>query len=157
MKLVVLSRVPDPDWLGLRKALWPEGSDADCQQEMAGFVSAPDRYGQFMVRSDDGRPLGLAEVSIRTDHVNGTRTNRVAFLEGLYVTPESRRQGVARALLVAVAAWAQARGCTELASDTQLDNTLSQTVHTRLGFEETERVVYFNMRLGPEDGDQEVG
>jgi len=157
MKLEALSLASDSDWLRLRKALWPEGSDAGYRQEMAAFVSAPDRYGQFMVRSDDGRPLGLAEVSVRTDHVNGTESNRVAFLEGLYVTPESRRQGVARALLVAVSAWARARGCTELASDTQLDNTLSQTVHTRLGFEETERVVYFNMRLGPEDGDQEVG
>ena len=47
-------------------------------------------------------------------------------------------------------AWAQARGCAELASDTQLENTLGQTMHSRLGFTETERVVYFNMALGTE-------
>jgi aminoglycoside 6'-N-acetyltransferase I len=54
---------------------------------------------------------------------------------------------VARALVQAVAGWAKRRGCHELASDTALENALSQIVHQRLGFEETERVVYFNMQL----------
>jgi aminoglycoside 6'-N-acetyltransferase I len=150
MKLVALTSVPNGDWLRLRKALWPDGSDAEFEEEMAGFVAAPDRYGQFMVTADDGTPIGLAEVSLRHDYVNGTETSPVAFLEGLYVAPNARRQGVARTMLLAVRAWAQARGCTELASDTQVENTLSQAVHARLGFTETERVVYFNMPLGPE-------
>jgi len=71
----------------------------------------------------------------------------VAFLEGLYVMPEARRQGAARALIDAVRAWARDRGCKELASDTALDNVVSQAAHTRLGFRETERVVYFNMPI----------
>jgi aminoglycoside 6'-N-acetyltransferase I len=149
MKLVPLVCVPNPDWLRLRKALWPDGSDAEYEEEMAQFVSDPDRYGQFMACADDGAPIGLAEVSVRTDYVNGTHTCPVAYLEGLYVVPEARGQGVARAMLVAVQAWAQARACTELASDTQLENTLSQAVHACLGFKETERVVYFHMALGP--------
>jgi aminoglycoside 6'-N-acetyltransferase I len=98
------------------------------------------------------RPLALAEVSLRHDYVNGTETSPVAFLEGLYVAPRARRQGVARTMLLAVRAWARARGCSELASDTQLENTLSQAVHARLGFTKTECVVYFNMPLGPETG-----
>lgn len=150
MKLVALTSVPNRDWLRLRKALWPDGSDAEFEEEMAGFVAAPDRYGQFMATADDGTPIGLAEVSLRHDYVNGTETSPVAFLEGLYVAPHARRQGVARTMLLAVRAWAQARGCTELASDTQVENTLSQAVHAQLGFTETERVVYFNMPLGPE-------
>lgn len=151
MKLVALAGVPDAAWLGLRKALWPDTSDAEHQEEMAAFVADPDRYGQFMAYADDGTPVGLAEVSVRTDYVNGTETSPVAFFEGLYVVPAARRQGVARALLREVRAWARARGCSELASDTQLENTLSQTVHSRLGFTETERVVYFRMALGPEN------
>ncbi len=39
------------------------------------------------------------------------------------------------------------RGDTELASDTLLENTMSQEVHARLGCSETERLVYFNMTL----------
>jgi len=149
MKLVALTSVPSPEWLRLRKALWPDGTDAAHEEEMAAFVAAPDRFAQFMACTDEGAPVGLAEVSLRSDHVNGTETSPVAFLEGLYVEPSARRQGVAGALLDGVRAWAQARGCRELASDTQLENAPSQAVHLRLGFTETERVVYFRMPLGP--------
>jgi aminoglycoside 6'-N-acetyltransferase I len=150
MKVVALTVAPNPDWLRLRKALWPDTSDAEHEVEMAQIAAAPERYGQFMACSDDGRPLGLAEVSIRSDYVNGTETSPVAFLEGLYVAPEARRRGIARSLLTAVIAWARARACTELASDTQLENSLSQSVHLGLGFVETERVVYFRKSLEPE-------
>ena len=39
-------------------------------------------------------------------------------------------------------------GCTELASDTQPENLVSQAVHAQLGFVETERAVFFSMSLG---------
>jgi len=147
MKILPLTTTPNSDWLVLRMALWPDGSCAEHEEEMAEFVANPERYGQFMASADDGTPLGLAEVSVRTDYVNGTETSPVAFLEGLYVEPAARRQGVARALLLSVKVWAEARGCTELASDAQVENTLSHTVHAQLGFTETERVVYFRMAL----------
>ncbi|HDB5287687.1 TPA: GNAT family N-acetyltransferase, partial [Staphylococcus aureus] len=132
-------------------ALWPGGSDAEHEQEMAEFIAEPDRFGQFIARSETGVPLGFAEVSVRSDYVNGTESSPVAFLEGLYVVPTARNRGLARRLLQEVRAWALARNCAELASDTQLENTVSQAVHSRLGFTETERVVYFNMALKPPD------
>lgn len=56
---------------------------------------------------------------------------------------------VARSLVLAVSEWAVAAGCTELASDTQPENLVSQAVHTQLGFVETERAVFFSKSLGP--------
>jgi aminoglycoside 6'-N-acetyltransferase I len=147
MKIEAITSLATADWLTLRKALWPDGSDAEHVEEMAEFLADPSRFGQFLARSEGGTPVGMAEVSIRSDYVNGTESSPVAFLEGLYVAPQARRTGVARALLQAVRTWALAHRCTELASDTQLENTLSQAVHARLGFIETERVVYFNMAL----------
>ena len=91
----------------------------------------------------DGSPIAFVEASKRADYVNGTNSSPVAFLEGLYVEPASRRQGVARALVAAVEAWALAQGCTELASDSPLENTAAHAAHRALGFAETERVVYF--------------
>ncbi len=147
MKTTAITSSQDAAWLKLRIALWPDASSVEHQEDMDDQVSSPDKYIQFLVRADDGRALGLAEASIRTDYVNGTGSSPVAFLEGLYVIPEGRRQGAARALVAAVRAWALDRGCKELASDTALDNVVSQAAHTRLGFNETERVVYFNMPI----------
>jgi aminoglycoside 6'-N-acetyltransferase I len=61
--------------------------------------------------------------------------------------PGSRRQGVARALVESVMEWALAQNCCELASDSLLENSAAHAVHRALGFEETERVVYFRREL----------
>ncbi len=58
-----------------------------------------------------------------------------------------RRQGVARSLCKAVAAWGRAAGCREFGSDALLDNVEGHAFHIASGFEETERVVYFRKSL----------
>jgi enamine deaminase RidA (YjgF/YER057c/UK114 family) len=148
VKVVRVTALPAPEWLALRSALWPHHPDVEHEAEMADFVAAPWRFAQFLAYDAGDRAVGLVEASIRHDYVNGTAGSPVAFLEGLYVEPASRRSGVARGLVETVANWARQRGCHELASDTQLENELSQRVHARLGFIETERVVYFVRQLG---------
>ncbi|KIT17812.1 Aminoglycoside N(6')-acetyltransferase type 1 [Jannaschia aquimarina] len=97
---------------------------------------------------DDGRgPFAFSEATLRRDHVNGCETSPVAFLEGIYVAPDHRREGVGALLLDAVRAWARERGCTELASDAHIDNIASHAFHRTLGFEETVRVVCFRTKL----------
>ena len=113
---------------------------------MAAFLAQPQRYVQF-VAYDAGKAVGLAEAAVRTDYVNGTETSPVAFLEGLYVVPDARGKGIGRSLVEAVARWGKERGCTELASDAALENAASHAMHRALGFEETERVVFFRRRL----------
>jgi len=148
-----LTSADDPDWLRLRTQLWPDSTTEEHRLEMATCLAESERCVQFIARSNGGEAMGFAEASIRTDHVNGTTSSPVAFLEGLYVAPGDRRQGAARSLVAAVADWARTQGCSELASDTDLDNTISRTAHARLGFRETERVVYFNMALEPQRPD----
>lgn len=131
----------DPDWLAMRLRLWPEGSAAEHACDMVDALAR----GHFVrVASDnDGVATGFVEASKRVDYVNGTSTSPVGFLEGLYVNPTARRNGIARALVEAVATWATAEGCRELASDSPLANVAAHAVHRSLGFAETERVVYF--------------
>ena len=145
----LLTSVDDADWLALRMELWPDGSKQEHLEEMASFLAQPERFAQFIVKTPGSRAAGFVEAAIRAAYVNGTRSSPVAFLEGLYVRFEARRKGVARSLVAAVSEWAIARGCVELASDTELANVLSQAVHERLGFAETERVVYFSKTLRP--------
>lgn len=151
MKLVQITSAFHPDWHALRIALWPHLGAAGHTAQMRSLAQAPGRHCASIAYADDGMAVGLAEVSLRVDYVNGTAGSPVAFLEGLYVVPAARRQGVARALLDSVKRWAQGLGCAELASDTPLSNLPSQAVHARLGFEETERVVFFKMALSPAD------
>lgn len=138
--------IGQPGWLALRKALWPGAADAEHLEEMRSFLAAPARYGQFIAYRD-AVPVAMAEVSVRQDYVNGTSGSPVAFLEGLYVVPGQRRTGIAAALVAAAAAWGAERACAEFASDAPLENVLSHAVHKALGFEETERVVYFRRSL----------
>jgi aminoglycoside 6'-N-acetyltransferase I len=134
-------------WQDFREARWTECPRNEHLAEMQSALALPDKYAQFLARGADGRAAGFVEASLRTDYVNGTDSSPVAFLEGIYVAPSYRRQGVGRLLVAAVAAWARARGCSELASDAPLDKLVSHAMHTALGFEETERVVYFRKLL----------
>lgn len=143
MVIHACSSVDARGWLELRRALWPEGSDAEHRAEMAFECRSPERFAAFVAYDDSGRAAGLVEVSLRHDYVNGTTTSPVGFLEGLYVVPAARRRGTARALVRGALDWAREKGCRELASDALLENEASHALHRALGFLETERVVYF--------------
>ena len=134
-------------WLDFRQALWPDCPRDEHLAEMQSALDLPDKYAQFLACGADGQAAGFVEASLRTDYVNGTDSSPVAFLEGIYVAPAYRRQGVGGLLVAAVASWARERGCSELASDAPLDNLASHAMHAALGFEETERVVYFRKPL----------
>lgn len=114
---------------------------------MAEHTAEPQRYAQFVAYAAPWQPIGFAEASVCTDYVNGTESSPVAFLEGIYAAPEFRRKGVAASLVSAVSSWALTVGCRELASDALLENEGSHSAHRALGFQETERVVYFHKAL----------
>lgn len=132
-------------WARLRERLWPDQRLDDLAAELDDWFEDP-RLAAFVAEDGEG-VCGFAEASLRSDYVNGTQTSPVAFLEGWYVAPSRRGQGVGRALIAAVEAWGRGRGCRELASDALLDHLDSQRAHEACGFEETERVVYFRRVL----------
>lgn len=137
-------------WLALRMALWPAERDEHLE-EMRELCAQAKRYAQFLAYSSLGEPQGLVEVALRSDYVNGTDSSPVGFLEGLYVDPAYRRQGIAAQLVAVAEKWCREQGCTEMASDALLENTVSHAMHGALGFEETERVVYFRKPLVKQD------
>jgi aminoglycoside 6'-N-acetyltransferase I len=74
---------------------------------------------------------------------NGCDSRPVAFLEGIWVKPEYRRQGAASRLVQYAEAFLAGRGFRELGSDALIDNRASHAAHLAWGFSETERVIYF--------------
>ncbi len=136
-----------PAWAQLRLGLWPDADDP--LEELA--ESLVDAEGAvFLACLAGGEAVGFAEVRLRHDYVNGTESSPVGFLEGWYVQPPWQGHAVGRALLAAVQAWTRAAGCSELASDSRMEDVQAHAAHRACGFEETERVVYFRMALDAE-------
>lgn len=111
------------------------------------LAAPPSKLVILLDVADVAKVRAFAEASVRQDFVNGCVTSPVAFLEGIYVRPEDRGSGIGRRLLSAVQSWALEQGCNELASDAHLENTESHAFHAAIGFEETERVVFFRKVL----------
>ncbi|GAC1040245.1 aminoglycoside 6'-N-acetyltransferase [Rhizobium sp. No.120] len=133
-------------WARLRVELWPHSSLEHHHAELA-QIRADENAAAFVAIDSAGHVVGFAEATLRHDYVNGCETSPVLFLEGIYMRPEDRRGGTARALCEAVAAWGRQAGCTEFASDALIDNLASHAFHAALGFVETRRVVYFRKLL----------
>ncbi len=137
-------------WLAMRVALYGEATPGARAAELAAEIDmmlARDDGTAFAAEAPDGTLVGLIELFERNVAESCT-TSPVAYVEGLWVAEGWRRAGLARRLVDAGIAWARARGRSEMASDVQLSNLLSQAVHEHLGFEETERLVTYRLPLG---------
>jgi aminoglycoside 6'-N-acetyltransferase I len=149
--IIARATAEDADaWLALRLALWPGDRRDEFAAEISRLLADPGDTVTFIARDESGEAVGFAEAALRHDYVNGCETSPVAFLEGIYTVPARRRQGIARLMVDAVADWGRQRGCTEFASDASTENLASQQMHARLGFAETQRVVYFRKMLNGE-------
>lgn len=133
-------------WVALRIALWPDEPPDSLREGVDALLGRGDAIN-LLCRAPTGEAIGFAEAMLRRDYVNGCETSPVAFLEGIYVAPAHQQSGIAREFCNRVADWARALGCTEFASDALLDNDASHAFHAAIGFEETDRVVYFRRLL----------
>ena len=106
-----------PVWESMRRHLWPDGAD-DHAPEIARFFAGTlqELSAVLVAETLDGDVVGFSELAIRLN-VAGLEGVRTGYVEGLYVTPEARSQGVALALLKASRSWARHERCTALASD----------------------------------------
>ena len=125
----------------LRIALWPDCAP-ECTSEAESLLCGPSAGIVVLALDKQGEPIGFIEVSLRSVAESAT-ISPVPFIEGWFVEETQRRQGIGRALVEAAEHWARARGFSEIASDTQLENTGSIAAHLRLGYREVERNVCF--------------
>lgn len=125
--------------------LWPDHEYEELWQEMAGIMAGSE--AAFFLLEEADEPMGFAQCQLRHDYVEGTETSPVGYLEGIYVRPQAQGQGGARLLLKACESWAASWGCTEFASDCELDNTGSLAFHLKMGFEEASRNIHFAKKI----------
>lgn len=131
----------------MSQALFPDATALDLASGMQQFRRrGRDEAEVFVIDRRDGRLGGFLEVGTRP-YADGCDTSPVAYLEAWYVDPDVRRQGYGQALVAAAEGWARGHGYREMASDTQLDNVISQAAHRQAGYHEVDRVVQFRKDL----------
>lgn len=135
------------EWFRLRVLLWDETEADDHKAEMLDIVEHSDTQQVFVAEhATGGRLAGFLEVSIRP-FVEDCHTDHVGYLEGWFVDPDHRKNGVGRELVQMAEEWARSKGCLEMASDAEIGNDRSLQAHLKLGYGETSRLVHLRKDL----------
>jgi aminoglycoside 3-N-acetyltransferase len=134
------------EWLRLRRALWPYHDAHELEAEANALANRPETTPVFVAQCLDGTLCGMIEVAIR-DRATGCTSDRVGYLEAWYVEPDWRRRGIGRRLVERAEAWARSQGCTEMASDTTPQYSLSPAAHEALGFRVVKGEIHFRKPL----------
>lgn len=144
---ITIRRVTETDkaeWFRMRKGIWPEVPDHYMSFDMDDLLADEDYL--ILFACDGDKNIGLTEARLR-DHAEGCSSSPVGYIEGWYVQDDYRGRGVVGILNQAAEDWARSKGCTEMASDTWLDNEASIRAHQKLGYFEVERLIHYVKRL----------
>jgi aminoglycoside 6'-N-acetyltransferase I len=135
----------------MRHQLWPESSPSHHAAELTAVLSGTSQRVYplmiFVTEKSDGKLVGFLEANLRSAADGCDEKLPVGYVEGWFVTEDHRGQGAGAALLRAAEEWARAQGCVEMASDTGIDNHLSQRVHEASGFTVSARSVLYRKTL----------
>jgi len=147
-----LAQPSDHDQLvRLLVALWPDSPAEEHSQELTAILQGKPPVTlpliMLVAEASDGRLVGFLEADLRS-HADGCNPAQpVGYVEGWYVIEDYRHHDVGKKLLAAAEDWARSHGCIEMASDTWIDNELSQRVHESLGYEVVDRCVHYRKTL----------
>ena len=135
----------------MREVLWPKTPAGEHARELTDILEGkPVTTLPLIILVAEASDRGLAgflEVDLRS-HADGCNPSRpVGYVEGWYVAENHRHRGIGRRLLAAAEDWARSQGCVEMASDTWVDNDVSQCVHEALGYEVVDRCVHYRKPL----------
>jgi hypothetical protein len=142
------------EWIRMRAALWPDSSAESHAQEIDAFLtgnltgwhSGLKAVATFVAVRPSAGLCGFLEASVRP-MADGCTTHPVGYVEGWYVDPDMRQQGIGKALVEAAEEWASCQGCREMASDAHLANVTSIAAHKAMGFDDESPTVRFRKWL----------
>jgi aminoglycoside 6'-N-acetyltransferase I len=125
----------------LASKLWENSTTNELKKLFISVVNSKSEI-IFIVEINE-KIIGFSYYSLRNDYVEGTDSTPVGYLEGIYISPEYRKQGYGKELIDKGVSWSKEKGCRQVASDCELVNTNSIEFHKRSGFSEVNRIVCF--------------
>lgn len=125
--------------------MWKQHTIQDLIDEFSNIISTG--KAQFFLKYYKDIPIGFAQCQLRYDYVEGTKSQPVGYLEGIFIKKEYRNKGYAKELLSECEKWAQKQGCSEFESDCELSNLTGFNFHINMGFIETNRIICFTKQL----------
>ncbi len=129
-------------WLQMRRILWPDSAENTLQQEMTVIFDNAKNNQVYVCEVESHDIVAFIEINLRI-RVHGCISSPIAYIEGLYVEPNYRLQGIAKALTTEAENWARRNGCAELAVDVIFNNSMNQQIHQKLGYKEVEKIVIY--------------
>jgi aminoglycoside 6'-N-acetyltransferase I len=134
-----------PEWHRMRQGLWPEAPADYLGLDLDTLLNGA-RSAVFLAADAHGKLVAFIEVGLR-DYAEGCDTSPVGYILAWYVDPHVRGQKLGRELIRTAEEWAREKGCSEMASDTWLDNEASIQAHLKMEYYEVDRLVHFVKRL----------
>ena len=132
-------------WARMRQFLWPEAPLEYLGYDLDEILSDP-RQAAFVALRADGSLVAFIETSLR-EYAEGCETSPVGYIEAWFVAENIRGQKLGREMIITAENWAREHGCTEMGSDTWLDNDASIQAHKKTGYYEVDRLVHFLKKL----------
>lgn len=129
------------DYARLRACMWELDRD-DNREEVERQLEDQEHWAVFVACEEGRGCIGFLEVWLR-EYAEGASSSPVGYLEGWYVEPDFRCKGIGRMLVEAGENWARSVGCTDIASDSEVDNVGGIRAHQQLGYAEVTRIVCF--------------
>lgn len=145
MQIEELSQDNLTDLTELVLELWTECDFEEEYQAYKNIIKADDEICYLL--QENNTYIGFIHLTLRHDYVEGTDDLPVAYIEALYIKAAYQREGFGKQLINVAELWAKQKGCSQLASDTELNNTKAIDFHKKAGFEEVNRIVCFVKNL----------
>ena len=143
IRLILNIEADAREWARMRHLLWPTSTEQEHDAEITNHLKKQNPDAEvFVIDLGHDQLGGFLEVGIRS-YAEGCNSDQVGYIEGWYVEPDLREQGLGGQLLSAAEEWAQQKGLTEMASDSLIDNEIGIQAHLALGYKEVEKMVCF--------------
>ena len=129
----------------LIKCLWNDIEENDISTIINEHMMGKTKIFVFV---EDQKLVGFMNLSIRNDYVEGSTSNGVGYLEGIYVSEHYRRNQIAYRLVQHAITYFKMLGLSEFGSDTNVENEMSQIFHKAIGFHEVSTIKHYIMKIG---------